>query len=377
MSKINPHIAEMPGAVYSRFAKRLAAHDGPTFPLHIGDTWMEPAEGCRMSDLHDDGIHRYTSVHGLPELVDALAARVSSDSGLHTSRDEIQVTAGATGGITAAIAAMIEPGDEVIIVAPAWPLVAGAVRALGGKPVYVPFVGQASDPEHGAASVEAAITERTVAIYWNTPNNPTGLNMSVAELEALVRVARAHDLWIIADEVYEHYVYQDEHTYSRPLAPERTIAAYSFSKAYGMAGNRVGYLVGPASFMDEVRKVCTHTFYSTPTAAQWAALRVLGPEGDAWIARARERYAELGAYAAERLGVPSPQGSTFLFVDVADQLDDTGMNGLLERAVDRGLLVSAGAVFGPYPEHVRVCFTSVEPSRVRAGIDVLAELLGR
>lgn len=373
--KINPAIEAMPGAVYSRHAKKLARYQGTTFPLHIGDTWMEPP--VRAESLQRPGIHRYTGVHGLPALLQALSERVTRDTGLDTPTEAIQITAGATGGLTAAVAAMIEPGDEVIILAPAWPLVGGAVRALGGRVVYVPFIGHVDSPESAIAAVEPHITDRTVAIYWNTPNNPSGRNLPIAWLTALAELARARDLWILADEVYAPYVFRGTHSWSRPLAPERTIAAYSFSKAYGMAGDRVGYLVGPPAFLEHVRKVCTHTFYSTPHAAQWAAVQALGPEGDAWVAHAHEQYRQLGDYAAERLGVEAPQGSTFLFLDVADSLDDDGLDGLLERAVDRGLLVAPGPTFGPYPTHVRVCFTSAEPERVRAGVDVLAGLLGR
>jgi N-succinyldiaminopimelate aminotransferase len=242
--------------------------------------------------------------------------------------------------------------------------------------VYAPIL-EADSAEDAVQAVRDQIGPRTVALYWNTPNNPTGINLPASWLRGLADLARERDLWILADEVYEDYVYAGTHTYSRPLAPERTVAAYSFSKAYGMAGNRVGYLVGPEAFLDQVRKVCTHTFYSTPTGGQLAALHALGPAGDAWIANAHRAYAELGRYAANRLGVPAPEGSTFLFVDVASALDTGGLEGFLERAVDRGLLVAPGPTFGPFPRHVRVCFTSAPPERVRAGIDVLAELLGR
>ena len=127
-------------------------------------------------------------------------------------------------------------------------------------------------------------------------------------IEALVDWAAREDLWIIADEVYEDYVFAGEHTYTRPLAPERTFAAHSFSKAYGMAGNRCGYVVGPVEAVRELRKIGMHSFYSTPTAAQIAALRVMGGPGDAWIARAREQYQATGDRAAARLGLPAPRG---------------------------------------------------------------------
>ncbi|MEZ4318015.1 MAG: pyridoxal phosphate-dependent aminotransferase [Myxococcota bacterium] len=395
MPKIAASVRGMKGSVYSHLAKRLHEQGGPVYPLHIGDTWMEPAVGSRMQDLTVDdhpGMHRYTGVQGLPELIEAVAARVSERSGVETPYEGVLIAAGATGGLCGLVGAIVEPGDEVVILAPFWPLIAGMVRAFGGVPVPVPFVGACDSAESAGEILKGALTPRTVAVYWNTPNNPTGRRIPEPWLVAMAEVAQAHDLWVISDEVYEEYVYTGPHVYSRAFAPERTVSCHSFSKSYGMAGNRAGYLVGPPEILEHAKKITTHTFYSTPTASQLAALEALGPAGDAWVAQARAKYAELGRWAAARLGVPEPEGSTFLFVDVAEHLDSprdsrtvpagsrdsrTGLVGLLERAVDRGLLVAPGDSFGPYPTHVRLCFTSAEPERVRAGVDILASLLGR
>lgn len=380
MKPFSPASRRLQGSVYSRFAARLATHDGPVFPLHIGDTWMEPAVGCRSEDQQvavHSGLHRYSPVRGRASLVDGLCAEVVRMSGATTAPENVLVSAGGTGGLAAVVGAIVRPGAKVVVLAPHWPLIAGMVTAFGATPVVVPFFDQATDAASAAAILEAAIDADTVAVYWNTPSNPAGLNVPADWLRALVAVARAHDLWILADEVYEHYVYEGVHTPTRPLAPERTVSIHSFSKSYGMAGSRVGYVVGPTDLIEHAQRVSTHTFYSAPTAGQTAALAALGPAGREWVERARELYGALGRHAADRLGVPRPQGSTFLFVDVADALDEHGLEGLLERAVQRGLLVAPGPSFGPYPTHVRVCFTSAAPDRVRTGIDVLAELLGR
>jgi N-succinyldiaminopimelate aminotransferase len=267
----------------------------------------------------------------------------------------------------------------VLLLAPYWPLIAGIVRSFHGTPVPVPFFAGAEvhDPASAVAAVEAKLTDRTVALYLNTPNNPSGRVIPAAWLEALVAWARRRDLWILADEVYEDYVYAGEHTWTRPLAPERTFSSHSFSKAYGMAGNRCGYVIGPAEAIGQVRKVSTHTFYSTPTAAQIAALRVLGGPGDAWIDSTRRLYAQIGRDAAAALGLPAPQGSTFLFADVAPHLDDRGLLGFLERCADHGLLLAPGPSFGPYPTHVRLCYTAAPPDVTRRGVAALAEILGR
>lgn len=375
-----PNLEEVGGSVFSRLVRRLSSFQGEVYPLHIGDTWMEPAEGCRMEDFTVDdhpGMHRYAPPQGLPELREALAARVEARSGVPTAPANLIVTAGATGALGAAVGALVSPGEEVLILAPHWPLIAGIVRSFHGVPVPVPYLGRVSSVAEAVEAVETRRTDRTVALYLNTPNNPTGLVIPRSELEALAGWARDRDLWLLADEVYEDYVYDGEHAFLRSMAPERTFAAHSFSKAYGMAGNRCGYGVGPEPAVRQLLKVAVHTFYSTPTASQLAALEVLGPKGDAWIREARERYREMGRSAAERLGAPVPQGSTFLFLDVASHLDDRGLEGFLLDCADRGLFVAPGPSFGPYPTHLRICFTSAEPDRVRRGVEILASMLGR
>jgi len=370
----------MPASVYSAIAARVMAQGGPVFPLHVGDTWLEPPDGCRMEDLrvadHPWGLHKYASVAGWPPLIEGICERVTRQTGLATGPDQVLVTGGATGGLGAVLGALMSPGDELMIVAPHWPLIAGIARSMAGKAVTVPIMGTASDAADVTRRLEAQRSDRTIAVYLNTPNNPTGQVIERSWVEAVVAFARAHDLWILADEVYEDYVFDGEHTYTRPLAPERTLAAYSFSKAFGMAGNRAGYVVGPADVIAEARKLGVHTIYSTPTASQVAAARVLERGAD-WLAATREKYRAIGNECADRLGVARPQGSTFLWVDVKDRLDERGLTGVLDELGDEGVLVAPGPSFGPYPTHLRVCFTAIAPDRTREGFDRLARVLGR
>ena len=374
-------VASIPGSVYSALAEKLAHHEGRVYPLHVGDTWMEPPEGCRMEDFRvaeHPGMHRYADPQGLPALLDAIAERLTERTGAPTERAEVLIAAGATGALGAVAGAIVDPGEEILVLAPYWPLISGIVRSFHGRPVPVPVLGSAGCADEVVAALDDRLTERTVALYLNTPNNPTGRVLPRSWIEALAEWARRHDLWLVSDEVYEDYLYRGEHVYARPLAPERTFSAHSFSKAYGMAGNRCGWVVGPARVMGELRKVSTHTFYSTPTASQLAALTALADgRGDRWAARARELYRAIGEESAARLGLEPPEGSTFLFLDVADRLDERGLGGFLEDCADRGLFLSPGESFGPYPTSVRLCFTSAPPEVVREGVGVLAELLGR
>ncbi len=373
-------VSAMRGSVFSALAHRLQSYPGEVYPLHVGDTWMEPAEGCRMQDLTVDeypGMHRYAAPQGRSDLVEAIVERSRHRTGATTEPADVLVAAGATGSLGAVIGALLEPGEEVLVLAPYWPLIFGIVQSFQGRPVEVDFFDAADSPESAVEAIAHHLTARTAALYLSTPNNPTGRVIPRGWLEAICDWARRQELWVLSDEVYEDYAYRGEHVYARSLAPERTFSVHSFSKAFGMAGNRCGYVVGPAEMMSEVRKVSTHTFYSTPTASQIAALHALRGPGDAWIASAKPLYRRLGEQAADRLGVPRPEGSQFLFLDVADRLDDRGLLGFMEDAAERGLFMAPGPSFGPYPTHVRICYTAAEPDVTRRGIEALAEMLGR
>jgi N-succinyldiaminopimelate aminotransferase len=375
-----PSVDGIVGSPYSALAGRLVGFAGETYPLHVGDTWMEPPAGARMEDLtvaEHPGMHRYSSPHGLPALVAAVAERVAARSGVPTTADDVLIAAGATGGLGAVLGALLAPGDEVLILAPYWPLIEGIARSFHGKPVAVPFyeASAGATPEQAVDLVRRHVSERTTVLYLSTPNNPSGRVMPREQVEALVTWAAGEGLWIVSDEVYEDYVYAGTHTYSRPFAPERTFAAHSFSKAYGMAGNRVGYVVGPAAAMAQVRKVAVHSFYCAPTAGQLAALACLDGLGAPWVAAAREQYRATGEAAARRLGVEPPGGSTFLFLEVAEHLGEGGLGGFLERAVERGLFLAPGPSFGPFPTHLRLCFTAAPPDVTLRGVEALAGLL--
>ena len=275
-----------------------------------------------------------------------------------------------------ALAAILEPGDEVLVLAPFWPLIRGIVQAFGGKPVEVPFFDRVDSASDAVEAVREHIGERTVALYVSTPSNPTGHVLPSGWLEALAEWAADEGLWLLSDEVYEDYVYRGEHVSVGRFAPDRTITAFSFSKAYGMAGNRTGYLVAPAAAIDQALKISTHTAYAAPTSGQVAALSALR-DGRAWVEHARQLYREAGEATAGILGHPSPEGSTFHFVDVSRALDERGMLGFLEDCVDDGVALAPGSSCGrDYENWVRLCYTVLPQSEVVDAVGRVARRLG-
>jgi N-succinyldiaminopimelate aminotransferase len=370
----------MPGLVFSPVADELARQPGPLFPLHVGDTWMEPFEGGRMQDLDvagHPGMHRYCATQGIPPLLDAIVEKVRARNGLACEREGVLVTGGATAGLAATVGALADPGEEVLILAPFWPLIRGIVQAMRATPVEVPFYDRVDSPEAAVAAVRERLGPKSVALYFSTPSNPTGRVLPEAWLAALAELAREADLWILSDEVYEDYVYRGEHVSLGRFAPERTVSVFSFSKAYGMAGNRVGYLVGPPELVAQAHKLSMHTVYHAPTAGQLAAERALR-KGDAWIREAYTAYLAAGDDAAHVLGLPSPEGSMFLFLDAADRLDERGMTGFLRDCLEDGVVVAPGASSGAdYASWIRLCYSSAPPDAVAEGVRRLARRLGR
>lgn len=382
----------MPGAIYSPFADQMAktlagaaaSGDGGTgaaprrvIPLHVGDTWRDPFPGARSEDLSSEAIprlHAYSDTRGVPALIEAVASKLRRRNGLESLPEEILVTAGATGGLAALAGAALSPGDEMLILAPFWPLIRGIAQSFRAVPVEVPFFDRVASADEAVAALEARVSSKTRVLYVSTPSNPTGRVLPAEWLEAMAVFARRRNLWIFSDEVYEDYVYAGEHVSIARFAPERTVSVFSFSKSFAMAGQRVGYLVGPRDIVDAARKIGTHVYYHAPVAAQHAA-RVALEAGEAWLSANREQDRGVGEAVADLLGLGRPEGGTFLFMNVADKLDERGLFGFLEDAFGRGVLVAPGASCGEaYGEWVRISFTAAPAADVSWAAARLSEL---
>ena len=355
---------------FSKYAASLEAMGSPKFPLHIGDTHLPPPKSATLSNLPTDDmrLHKYCPPKGLPQLVSALA----NEYGVSTKR--VMITPGATGGLHIAAMSTLSPGDEVLVLAPFWPLSAGIIRAVGAVAVPVPFFGSESSAREKLAPY---ITSRTVGIYCNTPNNPSGVMLSPEEVEDLASVAVDEGWWIYADEVYEKLIYSGEHLPLRHFAPKNTISIFSFSKAYAMAGYRCGYVILPNEQMENTfLKGMVHSSYSVPTAAQVMAIGVIENEAQ-WLEETKRVYHEAGCEVAKILGQPEPTNGTFIFMDIDDALQNRTFDEFMESCIQHKLLLAPGSAFGPgYETHIRICFTSAKPSVCIEGAKIIRNILG-
>ncbi|HLM57785.1 MAG TPA: pyridoxal phosphate-dependent aminotransferase [Pyrinomonadaceae bacterium] len=373
-------MASIADSLFSELAARMATFRGESYPFHVGDTWLQPPAGCRLEDLavrEHPQMYRYPPSYGMADFLEVIAERMGRRTGLEISTGNILVSAGATGAVASIIGAVMSPREEVIVLAPYWPLITGIIKSFSGVPVTVPFYGRADSPESALEIVSAGRTSRTVGLYLNTPNNPTGRVVPRSWLEPLIEWARGQGLWVLSDEVYEDYAYEGAHVYCHALAPQTVFSVHSFAKAFGMAGNRCGFAVGPAEAIKYARKVNTHMSYGAPAAAQIAGRRTLLGPGDRWAEEARAQYLEIGRSVAARLGVDPPEGGNYLFMDLSEVLGGADLSGFLDGCVTQGLLLAPGTMFGDYPRHARMCFTSAPPEVTFRGVELLAKILGR
>ena len=384
----HPHASRSAGGLSDKVFSKLALmarQRGGVAPLHVGDTWLEPMESARAEAQLTHAyprLHNYSPVQGEPALIDAIVRHLEQRAGVTRAPECVQVMSGATPGLGVVVDALVEPGEEVIIPAPFWPLIRGTLQRRGAVPVEVPFFTRLQesdfDPE---AALEAAVTPRTVALYVNTPHNPTGAVLGERELSAIARVAARHDLWVLSDEVYEDLWLGDAphpSPWARPDLIDRSIVVHSLSKAYGLAGSRVGFAHGPAAAMEIIRGVQTFSTYCAARPLQLGAARALD-QGQAWLAHARELYREASKRTADALGIAPPAGGTFVFVDVRPhRREGEDTLAFLTRCLEAGVLLTPGSACGrDYEGWVRVCFTSVPPDALDDALSRLRPLFGR
>lgn len=293
--------------------------DFPT-PAHIVEA---AAAACR-----DPRNHRYTPAAGLPELRDAIATKTARDSQFDVTAAQVLVTNGGKQAVEEAFAALLDPGDEVLLPAPYWTTYPEVVRLAGGVPVEVQ-----TTPESGykvtVEQLERALTPRTKVLLFVSPSNPTGAVYNEDEMRALGTWADERGLWVVTDEIYEHLVYGTARFHSMPvLVPElaeRCIIVNGVAKTYAMTGWRVGWLIGPLDVVKAAANLQSHSTSNVCNVAQRAALAALsGGLEDVKEMRSvydRRRLAIVAALS-DLPGVlcPEPEGAFYAFPSFAGVL---------------------------------------------------------
>jgi aspartate/methionine/tyrosine aminotransferase len=349
------------------------------YPLHQGQSWFAApvrldgeAEGALGLKLQHDG-----PPQGIAALLESIAATLEQQLGRSIPLESVQVTNGITHGLSLAFGSLLAPGDSVLMLSPQWLFAAGIAASWGARAVEVPYFhsGRPTSADEITALLDRHFEPaRTRAIYFNSPNNPTGLALARWEIEAIGSYARARGVALVADNAYEAFDFASAEfpdAAAEGLFPDITIGLYSFSKTYGWTGFRIGYMIMPEPIARTVRVLALHSIYCVSTAAQFAALQGL-QRRSAIVDRHRSLVARnLDRLRAEcRIPRTEPAGGFYTLLDVADY--PGGAPAFLDDAIARGVSLAPGSAFGATcRDSVRLCFAVVEEDRLGEALRLL------
>src|ERR1035437_300071 len=323
--------------------------------LHGGEPFFETPEEIKYAAIKalTENQTRYAPSSGLLPLRQALVEKLASKNGIRATTDEVIATVGGTQALYAAFQSVLDPGDDALVFSPYWTPIRDLVTGTQARPLLVPTV---TARRNGVRNtLEQFSTPQTRAIYYNTPQNPSGLVFTRSEAEEVAAFAIERDLVVIADEAYEDLVYDDAHVSiaSLPGMAERTITCFTFSKTYAMTGWRAGYAVAQEPFMTALRKIVLYSTNGVPTPVQFAMIQALKtPRTDIAqrLAEYRNRRDLLVAGLNEvGLECPPPAGAFYAFPN-AEKVDKNSRKAaqiLLEKA---HIATIPGSVFGAQGE---------------------------
>jgi len=387
----SPRVATRMGSIgtesafeVSARARALEATGRSIVHLQIGEPDFDTPAHVREAAKRalDDGATHYAPFPGIPALREAIATDVARRKGFTADPSQVFVTVGGKGVMVYAILGLIDPGDEVIVPDPGYPIYESMTRFVGATAVPLP-IRMGNDFRLDVDELESLITPRTRMLVINSPANPTGGVLTRTDLERVAELANRHDLWVLDDEIYSRILYDGaEHVSiaSLPGMAERTVVLDGFSKTFAMTGWRLGYAVVPESLIPTFSQLVINTISCAPTFVQVGAVEALnGPQDDvdAMVVefKARRDLIVDGLNAIPGIRCAKPVGAFYVFPDVSG----TGLGGaeMAERLLqEAGVCVLAGTAFGGVgTDHVRVSYANSREN-LREALDRIGTFVG-
>ncbi|MCW2644506.1 MAG: aminotransferase, class [Pseudonocardiales bacterium] len=380
-------IAESATLAVDAKAKALKAAGRPVIGFGAGEPDFPTPDyivEAAVAACRDPKNHHYTPVGGIPELRAAVAAKTLRDTGYEVPASQVLITNGGKQAVYNAFATLLDPGDEVLLVAPYWTTYPEAIKLAGGVPVEV-LTDETTGYLATTERLEAACTERTKVLLFVSPSNPTGAVYPPDQVAAIGKWAAGRGLWVVTDEIYEHLVYGDAQNVSiATVAPElgdRVIVVNGVAKTYAMTGWRVGWLIGPADVVKAATNLQSHATSNVSNVAQAAALAAVSGDLSA-VAQMRTAFDRrrklIVGLLSEIPGIvcPEPQGAFYAYPSVKGLLGrslggtvSTSSAELANVILDQAeVAVVPGEAFGT-PGYLRLSYA--------LGDDDLTEGIGR
>lgn len=385
--KFSPAIAESIELRFSRLAraKNGRGEDIISFGLGEPDFPTPPAVVEAAAEAMRAGLTRYSNPFGLPELRARIARKLADENGIAAKPDEILVAPGAKMALSLALAALVEPGDEVVVVTPCYASYVPQVAIAEPDAVVRLVPVRRQDFSLDVDALAAAMGPRTRAVVVNSPQNPTGHMLAADEVDALASLLDNSNAWLLSDEIYEKLAFAGRPHLSpaaRPQLAGRTVTINGFSKAFAMTGWRIGYLHVPdPAVMDKVSRLQQHLNTNTAPFIQKAALAALDLPADHLVSYNARLVANAAALTDEVAGLPAlslvrPDGGLFAFLDVS--ATGLGSDDFAAALLDEeGVAATPGVVFGAgFDGFVRISM-AIEQARFAAGVHRLAEFVRR
>ena len=377
-------IAESATLAVDAKAKALKAAGRPVIGFGAGEPDFATPDyivEAAVAAARDPKNHRYTPVAGLPELKAAIAAKTLRDTQYTVDASQVLVTNGGKQAVYNTFATLLDPGDEVLLIAPYWTTYPEAIKLAGGVPVEV-ITDESTGYLATIDQLEAARTERTKVLLFVSPSNPTGAVYPVDQVDAIGAWAASHDLWVVTDEIYEHLVYGGAVNHSIALsAGEKVVVLNGVAKTYAMTGWRVGWMIGPADVVKAATNLQSHATSNVNNVAQIAALTAVSGDLSA-VAQMRAAFDRRRQLAVSLLrdipGIvcPEPLGAFYVYPSVKGLLGKPLRGKVANNSAELAAIildevevaVVPGEAFGPQG-YLRLSYA--------LGDDDLAEGIGR
>ena len=361
----------------SAMAKKLNAAGLDVIDLGVGEPDFDTPKNICDAAIRSlaRGDTHYLPTSGIPELRAAIAEKLYNENGIEVSPDLVSVVPGAKMAIFAAMQALLDAGDEAVLIGPSWVSYEPCINFAGGRVQWAEV-----DDRFEPVSLADSITPKTQMILVNSPSNPTGAVFGRRILEEIRDLAVDHDLMVLSDEIYEKIIYGQDHLSIGSFSgmEERTVTVNGFSKCYAMTGWRLGYLAGPQEVMKWVNRILSHSVSHATTFVQWAGVEALkGPQDsiNAMVAEFRARRDLLVAGLAE-IGIrcPLPGGAFYVFPDVSEF---GGGDEFTERILSEAMVAATpGSAFGPGGAgHVRISYAASR-ERLTEALARIGKMLG-
>jgi len=355
---------------------KLREQGAKVYQFEGGEPYMNTPDFVKeaMKRALDENKTRYAPSSGIPELRTAIADKLRTKNNIAAQPNDVMIMNGGMQGLFGAFQSVVNPQEEVLVFSPYWTPIKDLIAHCQGRTVLVPTA--LARAEGFESTLARFTTERTRAIYYNTPQNPTGVVFTRDEALAVARFACERDLIVFADEAYEDLVYDGDHFSIASLEGmfERTITIFTLSKSFAMTGWRLGYTVAAEPWMTGMRKTTLYSSKGVSTPTQWAALAAFTTETDMLetnrVAYQQRRDLLLAGLNELGLSCENPAGAFYAFPDVSRVSRDS--REAAEILLDRAQVATVpGVVFGPDGEsHLRFSFsTSIET--IEAGLDSL------